>query len=114
MGKSNLSKRVNNEVLKKFVKQRGQWKMYAILSAVLFVVCCIGASRDMVTYGWMAVLALLVYIVCMIGFRIKSQCPYCGRAIMHDFNKHTHCPYCKKPIKEQANSKARHDVLRNR
>ena len=114
MGKSNISRKVNNEVLRKFVKQRAQWKMYAIMSAVLFVVCCIACGQDLVSYGWLAVLALIVYAVCMIMFRIKSQCPSCGKAIMHDFDKLTHCPHCKRPIKEQTAGKNSRDLLRNR
>jgi hypothetical protein len=87
MGKSNVSKKVNAEVLRKFVKERAKWKMYAIMSAVLFVVCCFACGRDLVAYGWLAVLALIVYAVCMVMFRIKSQCPHCGKAIMQDFDK---------------------------
>ena len=114
MGKSNTSKKVSNEVLRKFVKERSRWKLYAILSAVLFVLCCIFASQDMSAYGWIAVLALVIYIICMFTFRIKSQCPSCGKAIMNDFNKLTHCPYCKRPIKEQTVGKSSRDLLKKR
>ena len=114
MGKSNVSKKVNAEVLRKFVKERAKWKTYAIMSAVLFVVCCIACGRDLVAYGWLAVLALIVYAVCMVMFRIKSQCPHCGKAIMQDFDKHTHCPYCKRPIKDRTAGSNSRDMLRNR
>jgi len=114
MGKSNRSKKVSNEILRRFVQEKLRWRRISFITACLFIGSFFIAGPNMERHAWLPITTLAMYAVSMITFRIKSQCPYCGKAIMGNFNKLTHCPYCKRPIKEHTGGSDPRNMLRNR
>ena len=47
MGKSNISKKVSNEVLRKFVREKLLWRRISIVTALLFICSIFVAGPDM-------------------------------------------------------------------
>ena len=114
MGKSNISKKVSNEVLRKFVREKLLWRRISIVTALLFICSIFVAGPDMEKKVWFPIVTLTLYAASMITFRIKSACPHCGKAIMGNFKKLTNCPYCKRPIKEKTGTKESRNLMRKR
>lgn len=101
MGKSKKYRTADTTMLKNYVKRRSLWKYIVIGLAVCFFVSFVvlgslGVAR------WIGWVFLGLYIAAFIVLRLYSRCPYCGEAIMKDFNSTTHCPRCRRPIKPNA------------
>ena len=114
MGKSNTSKKVSKEILRKFVREKILWRRISIATAALFMATIFISGPNMEEHLWAPITTLVIYALSMITFRIKSQCPYCGKPIMGNFDKRTTCPFCNRPIKESTGTKESRDLMRKR
>jgi hypothetical protein len=79
MGKSNTSKKVSSQVIRKFVREKLMWRRICIATATLFIGSIFIAGPNMEKNMWAPITTLVIYALSMIIFRIKSQCPYCGK-----------------------------------
>ena len=114
MGKSNTSKKVSKEILRKYVREKLLWRRICIATAALFMATIFIAGPNMEKNMWAPITALVIYALSMITFRIKSQCPHCGKPIMGNFKKRTTCPFCNRPIKESTGAKESRVLMRKR
>ena len=114
MGKSNTSKKVSAQVMRKFVREKLMWRRICIVTAAMFIGSIFVAGPEMEKHAWLPITTLIIYAASMITFRIKSQCPYCGKPIMGNFKKRAHCPFCRRPIQESTGSKESQVLMRKR
>ena len=52
MGKSNISKKVSNEILRKFVREKLLWRRISVVTALLFIGSIFVAGPEMEKNVW--------------------------------------------------------------
>ncbi|MBE6563867.1 MAG: hypothetical protein E7655_01135 [Ruminococcaceae bacterium] len=75
----------------------------AVISIVVFVVAwgivgvkILDHNYDFLTEAYIAYGSLAVFFLCLIGLRVTSRCPHCGKPKLF-FG--AYCPYCGKEVK---------------